>query len=172
MIDLIQSILQSKEAKNLSKQAIRDTSNLAMAFKDKRFKKKANSDNQYYNYYKFGHFGRDSFLPKRKLNRMTQQSRRRKSQRRNSCNGRSGQSNTPNRAHQAVKNKHNDNSDPKPFAPDFVGNAFMIKKQKLQKLGANSTWFLDSCTFRHFCNKQKLFSNLKAKSIKFVTVAR
>ncbi len=44
-IDQIQSILQSKEAKNLSKRAIRETSDLAMAFRDREGpKRKANSD--------------------------------------------------------------------------------------------------------------------------------
>lgn len=71
IINQIQSILQSKEAKNLSKYAIRDTGNLAMAFKDKSPKKKANSNDKYYNYHKFGYFGRNYFLPDRRLNRNT-----------------------------------------------------------------------------------------------------
>lgn len=78
-IDQIQSILQLKEAKNLSKQAIRDIKDLAMVFRDKRPKRKVRSDNEYYNCHKLGHFGRDCFLPDRKLNRTTQQSRRKES---------------------------------------------------------------------------------------------
>lgn len=38
-IDQIQSIFQSKEVKNFSKQATRNIDNLAMAFRDKRPKK-------------------------------------------------------------------------------------------------------------------------------------
>ena len=74
-IDQIQSILQSKEAKNLSKQATGSTGNLAMAFRDKSgSKKKANSNDECYNCHKLGHFGRDCSLPNRRLNRNTQQS--------------------------------------------------------------------------------------------------
>lgn len=40
MIDQIKSILQSKKAKNLSKQAIKDMSDLTIVFKDKRLKKR------------------------------------------------------------------------------------------------------------------------------------
>lgn len=174
-IDQIQSILQSKEAKNLSKQATGDTGDLVMAFRDKRPKKKANTDDEYYNCHKFGHFGRNCFLPDRKLSRTTQQSRREELRRRDSRRRRSGiQSNTPNRGHQAVENrapKHNDDSKPEPFAPGPVGNVFIVRKQRLEKLGTNSTWFLDSCASRHLCNDQTLFSDLKAKSIDFVTAA-
>lgn len=96
-IDQIQSILQLKEAKNLSKQASGDTSNLAMAFRDKRPKMKANSNNKCYNYYKLGHFKSDCFLLDRRLNRTTQQSRRKKLQRGDSHRRKSEvQSHTPN----------------------------------------------------------------------------
>ncbi len=44
-------------------------------------------------------------------------------------------------------------------------------RDELQKVEANSTWFLDSCASRHLCNDWRLFSNLKAKSIDFVTAA-
>lgn len=120
MIDQIQSILQSKKAKNLSKQAIKDMSDLAIVFRDKRPKKKTNSDNKYYNCHKLGHFEKDSFLPDKRLNKTTQQFRRRKSQGGNSRKGRNGQSNTSNKVHQFVENEHNDDSNPKPFAFDPV----------------------------------------------------
>lgn len=150
-----------------------------MAFRDKSApgKKKATSNDECYNCHKFGYFGRDYFLPDRKLNRTTQQSlsQREKSRRGGGQHrGRSGgRSNTPNRVHQASENKtkHDDDSDPEPFAPGPIGTAFMVKEQRLQKLGADSTWFLDLCALCHICNDQKLFSNLKAKSIDFVTAA-
>lgn len=48
----------------------------------------------------------------------------------------------------------------------------MVREQRLQKRGTNSIWFLDLCASRHFCNDRALFSNLKAKSIDFVTAVR
>lgn len=84
-IDQNQTILQSKEAKNLSKHATGDTGDLAIAFRDKSPSKKANSDDKCYNYYKYRHFRRDYFLPERRLNRNTQQSRREKPWKRDSC---------------------------------------------------------------------------------------
>ncbi len=142
MIDEIQSILQSKEAKNLSKQATGDTGDLAMAFRDKGPKKKANSNDEYYNCHKFGRFGQDCFLLDRRLNRKTQQSRREESRRGDSRRGRGGtQSNTLNRAHQAAENrraKHDNDSDLEPFVPGPVGTAFMVR-DGLQKVEANST---------------------------------
>lgn len=54
-IDKIQSILQSKKVKNLSKQTIRNTGKLAKAFKDKDTPNKRKAINEYecYNCYKF-----------------------------------------------------------------------------------------------------------------------
>lgn len=179
-IDQIQSILQSKVTKNLSKRVTRGTGNQAMAFRDKeKPKRKANSDDKCYNCHKFGHFGRDHALLDRRLNRtttLTQQSWREESRREDSRRERSGiRSRTPNRAHQAAKNnkslKHDNDSNLESFPPGPVGNAFMVKEQGLQKLGTNNTWFLDSCASRHMCNDQTLSSDLKAKSIDFVTVA-
>lgn len=67
----------------------------------------------------------------------------------------------------AVKQK--DNSNPKPFASGFIRTIFIVK-EGLQKLGAGDTWLFDLFTSRHLSNNWKLFSNLKIKSIKFVTV--
>ena len=180
-IDQIQSIFQSKEAKNLSKQATGGTGDLAMAFRDKSGpKKKANSDDECYNYHKLGHFGRDCSLPDKRLNRNTQQSRREQSRRGDSRRGyqSGGQSDsraTPNRAHQASENKtkYKDNSDPEPFAPGTIGTAFMVKEQRdLQRtLQLSSFWFLDSCASPHLCNDRRLFTNTRAKSINFITAA-
>lgn len=120
-----------KKAKNLSKRATKDTSDLAMTFRNKKPKRKANSDDKCYNYHKLEHFGRDCFLPNRRLNRTTQQLRRGESQRDDSRKSRSGRSNTPNQAHQAVENKHDDDSKPNLFVTGPIGNAFMIREQKL-----------------------------------------
>ncbi len=139
-IDEIQSILQSKEAKNFSKGATGGgNGDLAMAFRDKGAKRKATNDDKCYNCHKFGHFGRDCFLPDRRLNRATQQFWRDNSQRRNShrggARGRSGgRSDTPNRAYQALENKmkqqYEDDFDSKPFAPGPVKTNFMVKEQR------------------------------------------
>lgn len=71
-INQIQSIPQLKGANNLSKQAIRNIEEMAMAFRDKRPIKKVNSDNKYYNCHKLVYFGQDYFLSDKKLNRITQ----------------------------------------------------------------------------------------------------
>lgn len=57
-IDKIRSILQSKEAKNLSKRVTRNTGKLAIVFRDKGApdKKKVTNKDKCYNCYKFGHF--------------------------------------------------------------------------------------------------------------------
>ena len=85
-IDQIQSILQSKEAKNLSKRATGDIGDLAMVFRDKGGpKQKANSDDKYYTCHQLVDFGRDCFLPDKRLNKAT--SRREESQRGDSRRG-------------------------------------------------------------------------------------
>ena len=76
--------MQSKEAKNLSKQAIRNTEDLVMIFKDKDKgggipKRKANGDNKCYNCHKLRHFGQDYFFQDRRLNRNIQYFQREKS---------------------------------------------------------------------------------------------
>lgn len=60
-----------------------------MAFRDKRLKRKANSDDKCYNCYMLKHFGRDCFLLDRKLNRTTQQFQRKELQRGDSHKGKS-----------------------------------------------------------------------------------
>lgn len=47
----------------------------------------------------------------------------------------------------------------------------MVKDQQMQRLDANSTWFLDSCASRHLYNDRSLFTNTRAKSTDFVTAA-
>lgn len=79
---------------------------------------------------------------------------------------------TLNRAHQISENnkaKYKDDSNPKPYVSSPVGTIFIIKEQRLQKIRAGNTWFLDSCVFHHLYNNWKLFSKLKAKGIDFVT---
>lgn len=148
-----------------------------MAFWDKRRpEKKANNNDKYYNCHKLGHFRRDYFFPDRKLNWVTT-SWKEELWRSDLHRGRSEiQSGILNCAYQAAKNnkapKQNDDSNPEPFVPGPIGNAFMVRKQRLQNVGTNSTWFLDSCVSRHLCNDRALFSNLKAKSIDFVMAAR
>lgn len=74
----------------------------------------------------------------------------------------------PQHVHQATKNA--DNSDNiEPFAPGPVKKA--CKAKKLHPLDIADTWFLDLCASQYLYNNRKLFSNTKAKSIDFVTVA-
>lgn len=76
-IDQIQSILQSKKAKNICKQATGDIETLAMSFRDKAAsKQKANSNIKCYNRHKLDHFGRNCFFLNRKPNQNTQQSQK------------------------------------------------------------------------------------------------
>lgn len=136
-IDQIQSILQSKEAKNLSKRAIGDIGNLAMASKDKgRPKRKANSNNECYNCHKFGYFEQDCLLPNRRLNRNIQQSWREESwkrdlRREHQSRRQNDSRATPNRAYQTPENKiryKDTNSDSKPFVPRTIRTLFMVKE--------------------------------------------
>ena len=158
-IDQIQSILQSKEAKNISKRTTVAARDLAMAIRDR--KRKANSDEECYNCHKLGHFGRDCLLPDKKLNRIQHPQKE---------NGARRQSNSwaPNQAHQATKN--HDDSNPELFTPWPFGTAFMVKEQ-LDLQRPNTSWFLDSYASRYLCNDCWLFSNIRAKSIDFVTAA-
>lgn len=158
-IDQIQSILQSKEAKNISKRTTGAVGDLAMAFRDG--KRKANSDDECYNWHKLGHFGRDCPLPDKRLNRIKHPHRagsRSGSQTPNQSNSR------PNRAHQTAED--HDDSDPELFTPGPVATAFMVKEQQ-QLQRPSTSWFLDS----HSCNDRRLFSNTRTKSIDFVTAA-
>lgn len=75
IINLIQSILQSKKVKNINKQAIRlSAGNFFIAFRAEKPKKMASGGNKCYNCHKFGHFKRDSFLSNRRLNEIIYQS--------------------------------------------------------------------------------------------------
>lgn len=78
MIDQIQSILQSKKVKIISKQIIRGgTGNLVIVFRDLNGsnvpKNKANSYKECYNYHKLGRFERDWPFSDRYLNLLTNQ---------------------------------------------------------------------------------------------------
>ena len=74
-IDQIQSILQSKEAKNISKRTTGVVGDLAMVFKssnnyDSGPKRKAGSDEECFNCHKLGHYARDCTIPnKRQMNK-------------------------------------------------------------------------------------------------------
>lgn len=154
-----------------------------MAFRDKKPKRKENSDNKYYNCHKLGHFKRDCFLLDKRLNRTIQQSRREKSQRKDLWRERQnrdysrGQNNLraiTNWAHQALENRtkhnHHDNFEPKLFIPGTIGTAFLVKeKQSLQKtLPSSSFWFLDLYVSWYQCNNQHLFINIRVKNIDFM----
>lgn len=113
-----------------------------MTFRDKGPKKKANSDNEYYNCHKLEYFERDCFLLDWRLNRMTQQSRKGESQRRDSHKGRSGQSNIPNRAYHIVENKYNNNPNLKSFAFGPLEMLLWLESKncKNSKLIAPGSW--------------------------------
>lgn len=69
-IDQIQSNLQLKKAKNISKRTTDAVGDLAMAFRDNGApKRKANSNEECYSYHKLGYFRRDCPLPNKRLNR-------------------------------------------------------------------------------------------------------
>ena len=74
-IDQIQSILQSKEAKNISKRITRAIEDLAIVFRSSNNynsgpKRKASSDEECFNCHRLGHYARDCTIPnKRQINK-------------------------------------------------------------------------------------------------------
>ncbi len=130
-----------------------------MAIRDR--KRMANSDEECYNCHKLGQVCRDCPFPDKRLNRI-QHPQKENGARRQS------DSRAPNQAHQTTEN--HDDSNPELFTPGPFGTAFMVKEQRdLQR--PNTSWFLDSFASRHLCNDRRLFSNIRAKSIDFVTAA-
>lgn len=128
ILDQIQSILQSKKVKNIGKKTTEVIRDLAIGLRNsnnykKGAKRKAGSDEKYYNCHKLGYYARDYNIPdKRPYQRNRDQSQ-------NSTRGR--QNNNRNRTHQATANNNVNNSDPKPFLPGQVLKIFMVKKQGL-----------------------------------------
>ena len=138
-INRIQSILQSKEAKNISKQTTGVVGNLAMSYKQNNnwsLKKKAHPDKEYFNCHELGHYGQDCPYVNRQNPRMYHyrdsnkgRNRRGRGQGLSKNNSRQHQ----NRAHQAASNNNNNEKfDPKPFIPGPVAAAFMVAERPLQ----------------------------------------
>ena len=77
MINQIQSILQSKKAKNISNRVIGAIGDLAITFRDDSgYKRKANKDKECYNCHKLGHFRHDCRQPDKRLARIERPSTR------------------------------------------------------------------------------------------------
>lgn len=79
-----------------------------------------------------------------------------------------------NRALQAVSNNNNNKkSGLEHFLSGLVVIVFIIAKkpQQLRKAeNRSNTWFFNLCALCYLCNNRKLFSNIKAKSIDFITI--
>lgn len=184
MIDEIQSILQSKEAKNISKQVIGNKGDLAMVFRDGDSstapKKMIHSYKECYNCHKLEHLGRDCPLSDKRFNRsiQCQDGSQGEGQNREPGVNKSNKSYTQlrasqNRAYQTAELNADhiyDNSDSEAFVSGPVETAFMVKEQQLQE-EIDNIWFLDSCVSRYSCNNRKLFGDMGTKNIDFVTVA-
>ena len=124
----------------------------------------AGNDKECFNCHRLGIYARDYTIPnKRQMNKNNQ----------GQSSNKKRQSSIRNRAHQATAKNNNkdEDSNPKLFAPDTISKAFMVKEQRLQKGSKTSTWFFNSCVSRHLCNNRKLFINMRAKSIDFLTAA-
>ena len=178
-IDQMQSILQLKEAKNISKRTIEAVEDLAILLKNNNQgqKRKATSENKCFNCQQLGHFGRDCPIPNKQYPNNRSHTPNFQSQNTNRRGNRGGHgreknhnnSRIPNQANQATVN--HDNSDLEPFTIGPVATAFMVKKQQLQQPFSSNTWFLDLCALRHLCNDHIVFTTTKAKSIDFVIAA-
>lgn len=122
IIDQIKSILQSKKAKNISKQTIKVIRDLAIAFKDSiGLKKKVYKDKKYFYCHKLGYFGYDCHEPDRKLAKIGGSSIKR------GTNNRSG-SRILYQANQTIKNLK-DFDDTELLVSEPVKKACMTKKQ-------------------------------------------
>ena len=136
-IDKIQSILQSKETKNMSKRTIGGMGELTMIIKDNinSLKRKANSNKKCFNYHKLGHFERDCpYLDKKYQlsNPNLYSSKNNQSQYRdgvNKLNPLKNKSWSCFQVYQVIENKKN-NSEREPFPPSQAETAFIVKKLK------------------------------------------
>ena len=123
-INEIFAIIQSKEAKFKSKYATRNIGNAAMTIRGKTSnsssqKRKANSDEEYYNYHQKRHFSQDCNLPD--CRRRTDIPRRLELQQQ--AYNRSRSRNGP-RANNAVEQHIDNEDDPEPFQPGHPATAF------------------------------------------------
>ena len=136
-IDQIQSILESKEAKNISKQVNGGIGDLVMTFKDNNNtpKRKANSYEECYNFLNLRYFGRDCSLLDKQINQSIQQwGRQREGHNRGRTDNRNksrAQSRTLDQVHQFANrsiDQNCNNSDQKLFALGPIGTVFIVRE--------------------------------------------